>query len=58
MGKKKGTADSSASAGAAKIGRDWCASTISNRVDPEIIEASEGLDSRQEADETFHERDK
>ncbi|KAK1629985.1 hypothetical protein QYE76_004300 [Lolium multiflorum] len=31
MGKKKGTAGSSASAGAAKIGRDWCASTISNR---------------------------
>ncbi|KAK1643612.1 hypothetical protein QYE76_061417 [Lolium multiflorum] len=31
MGKKKGTAGSSASTGAAKIGLDWCASTISNR---------------------------
>jgi hypothetical protein len=31
MGKKKGTADSSTSVGVAKIGRDWSASTISNR---------------------------
>ncbi|KAK1617227.1 hypothetical protein QYE76_022744 [Lolium multiflorum] len=31
MGKKKGAAGSSASAGAAKVGLDWCASTISNR---------------------------
>ncbi|KAK1607581.1 hypothetical protein QYE76_031254 [Lolium multiflorum] len=31
MGKKKGAAGSSASAGAAKAGLDWCASTISNR---------------------------
>ncbi|KAK1687205.1 hypothetical protein QYE76_048053 [Lolium multiflorum] len=31
MGKKKGTTGSSASAGATKIGLDWCASTISNR---------------------------
>ncbi|KAK1610503.1 hypothetical protein QYE76_034176 [Lolium multiflorum] len=31
MGKTKGTAGSSASTGAAKVGLDWCASTISNR---------------------------
>ncbi|KAM0854710.1 hypothetical protein ACQ4PT_050263 [Festuca glaucescens] len=48
MGKKKGTSGSSASAGAAKIGLDWSASTISKREENKL--RSLGLISSAESD--------
>jgi hypothetical protein len=48
MGKKKGTASSSATAGAAKIGLDWSASTISKREENKM--RSLGLISSVESD--------